>query len=115
MSVLLSGLVEKVKELSYREKLKLAQKLIQMACIEEERLNSASQAEETETIKKRLLKSEPAKYDALTNFIKAMYNFNGGIEDAKVTKIIEDLQKSKFIRLDKNKVEYLTIEKTLSK
>ena len=44
-----------------------------------------------------------------------MYNFNGGIEDAKVTKIIEDLQKSKFIRLDKNKVEYLTIEKTLSK
>lgn len=51
MSVLLSGLVEKVKELSYREKLKLAQKLIQMACIEEERLNSASQAEEMETIK----------------------------------------------------------------
>ena len=61
MSMLLSGLVEKVKELSYREKLKLAQKLIQMACIEEERLNSASQAEEMETIKKTLVEIKACK------------------------------------------------------
>ena len=115
MSTLLSELVEKVKELSYREKMKLAQKLIQMACIEEERQNSTSQVEEIETIKKRLLKSKPAKFNALTNFIKAMYNFNGGIDDTKVSKIIDDLQKSKFIRLDQNKVNYLTIEKTPSK
>ena len=54
MSMLLSGLVEKVKELSYREKLKLA-------CIEEERLNSASQAEEMETIKKTFVEIKACK------------------------------------------------------
>ncbi|MCK9608670.1 MAG: hypothetical protein M0R33_19695 [Methylomonas sp.] len=117
------------EQLSYRDKLRLAQLLIQLARKEEEtanpqnraekptiknspdiKENSKTSAEPTNTISyvvERLLKLRPAKKKTLANSIKAMYQFQGAISDADVEKIITDLQKKKHIRIENNKIIYL--------
>lgn len=103
--------VEKLaKELSYREKFRLAQAMIQMARKEEEEANVIKDqaAGSLEDIKPRILKSKPVKKVALENFIKAMYNFKGSVSDDDLAKIIKQLEKEKFISIDlNNKVTYL--------
>ncbi|OAI03578.1 hypothetical protein A1353_00285 [Methylomonas methanica] len=115
------------EQLNYRDKLRLAQLLIQLARKEEEtanpknrtqkttaqdisKANVKSQSEPVNTIEyivDRLLKLRPSKKKSLVNSIKAMYQFQGGISDTDVEKIITDLQKKKHIRIDDNKVFYL--------
>lgn len=115
------------EQLSYRDKLRLAQLLIQTARKEEENTNPQNRSEtkfvekakakvkeeplsETDTIGyvvERLLKSKPVKKESLTNFIKAMFQFQGGIADSDVDKIISELQKRKHIKIEANKVVYL--------
>lgn len=118
------------EQLSYRDKLRLAQLLIQLARKEEENANPQSRIEttivkkieskteltkepakislsNTEYITARLLKLKPANRKSLTNSIKAMFQFQGGVADSDIDKIISDLQKHKVIKIEQNKVTYL--------
>ena len=102
------------EQLNYRDKLRLAQLLIQLARKEEETANPQVRVETKPIIKdkpevianiptepadtinyivERLLKLRPSKRKTLVNSIKAMYQFQGGISDTDVEKIITNLQK----------------------
>ena len=109
-------------KLTYREKMKLAQYLIQAAIKEEETLNPQKRSAPQELpnnsqsasidpnlfeyVKERLAKSKPSKRQTLSNFISAMFQFQGGIDDAEVEKLILKLEKSGFLKLESNKVIY---------
>ncbi len=112
-------------QLSYRDKLRLAQLLIQTARKEEENANPQNRAD-TKIVEKakakeealneigtigyvveRLLKLKPVKRQSLSNSIKAIFQFQGGIADSDIEKIIFELQKRKHIKIEQNKVIYL--------
>jgi hypothetical protein len=113
------------EQLSYRDKLRLAQLLIQIARQEEENENPQNRAKqevlenaktkkeplkELDTIEYvvgRLLKLKPVKRQSLINSIKSMFQFQGGISDSDINKIISELQKRKYIKLEQNTVHYL--------
>jgi hypothetical protein len=113
------------EQLSYRDKLRLAQLLIQTARKEEENANpqnrsesnaikteksnegSLKEADSLEYVVERLLKLKPVKKQSLINSIKAMFQFQGGISDSDTDKIISELQKRKHIKIEQNKVFYL--------
>ncbi len=116
------------EQLSYRDKLRLAQLLIQAARKEEENTNPINRTE-PEPVKKvkstpdtpdspkeiitieyvieRLLKLRPVKKSSLSNSIKAMFQFQGGISDSDIEKIMSELQKLKHIKIEENNVRYL--------
>lgn len=100
---------EMARLLSYRDKLRLAQTMIQIARQEEENANTSQKAEiDYSVIKERLRKSTPLKKKTLMNFIRAMFNFNGGISDPDLEKIVAKLQKEQFLKIDADeRVEYL--------
>lgn len=114
-------------KLTYREKMKLAQYLIQAAIKEEECLNPAvrnipSQKNEKPKLKSidqktddldvisyvkdRLVKSRPSKKQSLVNFVSAMFQFQGGIEEHKVNAIISMLEKEGVLSISGTKVIY---------
>jgi len=115
------------EKLSYRDKLRLAQWLIQTARKEEENTNPQNRTEpqivakkskvkeelptqKIETIEyviERLLKLKPIKKKSLINSIKSMFQFQGGIADSDVDVIISELQKRKHIKIEQNNVSYL--------
>ncbi|PZV24583.1 MAG: hypothetical protein DCF12_17135 [Snowella sp.] len=113
------------EQLSYRDKLRLAQLLIQIARKEEENENPQHRAkqevlEKTKTKKEplkeldsieyvveRLLKLKPVRRKSLLNSIKSMFQFQGGISDSDINKIIAELQKRKYIKLEQDTVHYL--------
>jgi len=100
--------------LSYRDKFRLAQLLIQMARKEEEeqypterKAMGAKDKETIEYVSERLLKSKPSKKPALSNFISAMFQFQGGISEEDKNHIISVLQKMKILSISENgKVTY---------
>lgn len=112
-------------QLSYRDKLRLAQLLIQTARKEEENSNPQNRAEPKaiekpktkagsstdidviEYVVKRLIKLKPVKKQSLYNSIKTMFQFQGGIADSDIDKIISELQKRKYIKIEQNSVSYL--------
>ncbi|ENE5200947.1 hypothetical protein ABNJ92_004583 [Vibrio parahaemolyticus] len=111
------------EQLDYRDKLRLAQLLIQTARKEEETVNPQDRTikpkpavpeaiveeQEIDTISyvyERLLKLRPVKTKSLTNSIKAMFQFQGGISEAEVSDIVSELQHRKLVKLSNNKVEY---------
>lgn len=108
-------------KLSYREKMKLSQYLIQAAIKEEEELHpdkristsstnqpTAKTAEEStvDYIKERLFKSKPSKKQSLSNFIGAMFQFQGGIKNEDIDSIINQLVVENFITINDQKVTY---------
>jgi hypothetical protein len=115
------------EQLSYRDKLRLAQLLIQAARKEEETENPQNRAEAKAVVKsaklkpetspkeintieyiiERLLKLKPSKKKSLTNSIKSMFQFQGGISETDIEKIISELQKRKVIKLEQSNVNYL--------
>ena len=98
------------KSLSYRDKLHLAQTMLQMARNEEEGQNSSTAkfAAEFPNIVERIRKSKPRKRKSLTSFIKNMFNFRDGITDDEVDSVINQLQKQKVIAIDDvGRVTYL--------
>lgn len=111
------------ESLSYRDKFRLAQWLIQVARKEEENANPQNRIGTTtdnttakkapkdittiEYIETRLLKLKPTKIKSLTNSIKSMYQFQGGISENDIDKIVSELQERKFIKIEQNKVIYL--------
>ncbi len=111
------------EQLSYRDKLRLAQLLVQTARKEEEVQNLQKRTEapakksppkiveetEIDTIKyvtDRLFKLKPVKVKSLTNSIKSMFQFQGGIPDSDVEDIIGELQKRNHIAVNNNNVSY---------
>lgn len=106
-----------ILKLSYRDKLRLAQLLIQLARKEEEELSvrHAIQLPEkkTETVDiyayalERVLKSRPSKLVPLENFIGAMFQFQGSITENEKQDLIKKLIKNKIIHIEGNKVTYL--------
>lgn len=90
------------KSLSYRDKLHLAQTMLQMARKEEEEQNSSTAkfAAEFPNIVERIRKSKPGKRKSLTSFIKDMFNFRGGITDEEIDGVIKQLQKQEVITID---------------
>lgn len=111
--------LEAVVSLSYRDKLRLAQLLIQLARKEEEeqsvksipkQVKQSSSKEELldlNYVKERLLKSKPSKLSSLENFIDAMFQFKGSISESKRNQIIAQLKKAKVLCVENNKVTYL--------
>ncbi len=115
------------EQLSYRDKLRLAQLLIQTARKEEEETNPESRSntqpikdvskhnkkekegnvDDIEYIMERLNKLKPTKKKSIENSIKAMFQFQGGISDTDVSNIINELQKKNYISIKNNKVIYI--------
>lgn len=115
------------EKLSYRDKLRLAQLLIQTARKQEEIANQQARTEPKPVVNnaavkeaatqnanytvsyviERLLKLKPAKKGALVNSIKSMFQFQGGICDSDIEKVITELQKRKILKIEQNKVSYL--------
>jgi hypothetical protein len=109
----IAGLCE---QLGYKDKLRLAQLLIQLARKEEETQNAQHRIEENqkdfskplnssevvEYVWERLIKLKPTKISSLKNSIAAMFQFQGGISESEQVKIIFQLQKLKYIHIDAN-------------
>ncbi len=110
--------------LSYRDKFRLAQFLIQMARKEEELQNpqsrigvskdenckdtAVSESNSIEYVMERIGKLRPGKKKTLLNSIQAMYQFQGGISEKDQETIIAELQERKFLRIEsENRVVYL--------
>ena len=111
-----SEIVNEIESLSYRDKLRLAQLLIQLARTEEEvqnpeRRSPGKKIEKEESgersdlnayVVERLYKLRPGKKSGMINSIKAMFQFQGGISDADCERVIAELQKKRIIRVDEN-------------
>ncbi|MDM8563882.1 hypothetical protein QUF54_11065 [Candidatus Marithioploca araucensis] len=104
--------------LDYRDKLRLAQLLIQLARKEEENQNpkkriaqkkgnaskviSDNNVDSIEYVAQRLFKSKPAHKKSLEHFISSIFQFQGGISEPDKMKIISELQRLNYIKFDSN-------------
>jgi hypothetical protein len=111
-------LAKAAKGLSYRDKFRLSQLLIQLARKEEEEQNpdkrpvapaKENSSEMTEYIAERLKKLHPTKKDTLLNSISAMFQFQGGISESDRDKVVAELQKKHHIKIEaNNRISYPT-------
>jgi hypothetical protein len=97
------------EQLSYRDKFRLAQFLIQLARKEEEEQHpehrksaNAPGIDVVEYVAERLLKLKPTKKATLLNSVGAMFQFQGGISDADKNHIVSELQKQGLIIIEEN-------------
>jgi hypothetical protein len=115
-----SELSKEIEELSYRDKFRLAQLLIQLARKEEEEQNPEQRQrpdpsakfdpELVQYVADRLQKLKPSKKEALFNSISAMFQFQGGISDGDKERIFSELQKRGHIVVAENgRVQYLEV------
>ena len=98
-----SELAKEIEQLSYRDKFRLAQLLIQLARKEEEEQNPERRQklgpsakldpELVQYVADRLRKLKPSKKEALFNSIAAMFQFQGGISDGDKERMFSELQK----------------------
>jgi hypothetical protein len=98
-----------IEPLGYRDKLRLAQLLIQLARKEEEssypekRQNLSAISQDTiDYVYERLLKLRPARRPALLNSIGAMYQFQGGISVDDKERILKELQRQNKVLVEEN-------------
>ena len=119
-------IVEQCEALEYRDKLRLAQLLLQLGRKEEE-IQNPEKRNNLETGKSELIdvgptenissiqyvidriaKLRPAKKKALLNSIRAMYQFQGAISDEDQEAIVLKLEKAGFLKVQSdNRVVYL--------
>ncbi len=110
-------LSKQAEQLSYRDKLRFAQLLIQLARKEEEEQNpekretaTASASTDPELVQyvaDRLKKLKPSKKETLLNSIGAMFQFQGGISDSDKEKLFSELLKKRHIIIsENNRVHY---------
>jgi hypothetical protein len=99
-------IVKYCESLSYRDKFRLAQLLIQLGRKEEEeeypeqRITEKSPTEEhIQYVADRILKLKPSKKSSVLNSIAAMFQFQGGISDVDKENIINELQRKKVISI----------------
>jgi len=108
---------KQAEHLNYRDKLRLAQLLIQLARKEEEEQNPEKRAsavasgpsdpELIQYVAERLHKLRPSKKETLLNSIGAMFQFQGGISDSDKEKILSELLKKGYISITgNNRVQY---------
>jgi hypothetical protein len=105
-------LSREIEQLSYRDKFRLAQLLIQLARKEEEeqkpetRQAAGSPAkldrELIQYVAERLKKLRPSRKEALFNSIGAMFQFQGGISHEDKETIFFELRKRRYIVLAKD-------------
>ena len=99
-------------QLSYKDKFKLAQFLLHVGKKEKEKQNVRNRNEDQlidlEYVSKRLLTSRPGKVKTLENFIEAMFQFKGAISREQRNDLISKLQKKNILKIEKNRVIYLT-------
>lgn len=94
--------------LSYRDKLRLAQLLIQLARKEEEqdsakesqRQAALSERDHVQYVAHRLKKLRPASRKTLLNAIGAMFQFQGGITEAAKADLVRQLQEKRIVTID---------------
>lgn len=103
------------EQLSYRDKFRLAQLLIQLARKEEEERNPdgrkpiARDAEAIHYVAERLLKLRPTKKASALNSIGAMFQFQGGISEGDKEEILAELQRQQRLSIDSSgRVSYPT-------
>ncbi|MGN5152613.1 hypothetical protein ACTG23_22800 [Aeromonas enteropelogenes] len=102
------------EQLSYRDKFRLAQLLLQLGRKQEEdeypapRITSESNGhDQTDYVTERLLKLKPSKLTSLSNSISAMFQFQGGISEKDKQDIIAKLKQKNVIHIsDTGKVSY---------
>ena len=106
-----------IKQLSYRDKFRLAQLLIQLARKEEEEQNpeqrkkrgpsAGLKPESVQFVAERIRKLKPSKKATLLNSISAMFQFQGGISDGDKERMFSELRKRGHIVLAENgRVQY---------
>jgi hypothetical protein len=111
-------LSKEINELSYRDKFRLAQLLIQLARKEEENQNPEKRQaapsakldpELIQYVAERLrkLRFKPSKKETLLNSIGAMFQFQGGMSDGDKDRMFSELQKRRYIVLTENgRIQY---------
>ena len=110
-------LSKEIQQLSYRDKFRLAQLLIQLARKEEEEQNPERRQkhgpsaridpELVQFVADRLRKLKPSRKEALFNSIAAMFQFQGGISDGDKERMVAELQKRGHIVVAENgRVQY---------
>ena len=103
--------------LGYRDKLRLAQLLIQLARKEEEQSkpdarqpaasSGPSDPELIQYVAARLGKLKPSKKDAVLNSIGAMFQFQGGISQADKEKLFTELLRNRCFTVgENNRISY---------
>lgn len=105
-------IVNECKLLNYREKLRIAQTLIQLAMKEEENKNqikcNINKNYSIEYIIERLHKLHPSKKSTLLNSIHSMFQFQGGITEEVCEEIVKKLEHMNIIKItDNSHVTYL--------
>jgi hypothetical protein len=105
-------LSKQAEQLGYRDKLRLAQLLIQLARKEEEEQNpekretataaGPSDPELIQYVADRLKKLKPSKKETLLNAIGAMFQFQGGISEGDKEKLLSELLKKRHITIAEN-------------
>ncbi len=117
-----SELSREIEQLSYRDKFRLAQLLIQLARKEEEEQNPEQRQkrgpsarldpELVQFVADRLRKLKPSKKKALFNSIAAMFQFQGGISDGDKERMFSELQKQGHIVVaEDGRVQYPPVTK----
>ena len=107
-----------VEDLSYRDKFRLAQLLLQLGRKEEEESHPENRSDapsarptDPEMIKyvaDRLVKLRPSRKSSLINAIAAMFQFQGSVSESDRESIIVELQRRKYLSIDANdRVTYL--------
>lgn len=95
--------------LGYRDKLRLAQTLLQLARKEEEEQHPSKRASIAGTdpelvlyVAERLRKLKPSRKEAVFNSIEAMFQFQGGISDSDKENLFSALVKHRHIVVGAN-------------
>ena len=112
-----SELSREIEQLSYRDKFRLAQLLIQLARKEEDEQNPEQRQkrgpsarldpELIQFVADRLRKLKPSKKKALFNSFAAMFQFQGGISAGDKERMVSELQKRGHIVVAENgRVQY---------
>jgi hypothetical protein len=57
-------------------------------------------AETDAYVRERIVKLKPKKKDGVVHSIKAMFQFTGGISEQEIEKVLQNLQKTKFVTID---------------
>lgn len=110
-------IAKQIEQLTYRDKLRLAQLLLQLARKEEEEQNpekrvaaaspGPSDPELVQYVAERLKKLRPSKKEAVLNSIGAMFQFQGGVSDSDKERIFSELLKQRHITIaENNRVQY---------
>lgn len=110
-------LSREIEQLSYRNKFRLAQLLIQVARKEEEEAHperrqtttptANSDADQIQYVAERLRKLKPSRKETVFNSIGAMFQYRGGISDRDKERIFSELHKAQHIHVGNNgRIQY---------